>query len=251
MIKIQFSNVFGAGKTALALVIGAFVAVSAFGSPAMAQDAAQKKAQSAALKKSMAQALAYEPWIKNCQKAPKGKKEICGTHADYYDALRGGPYMRVGIQQLGKQGPTILINLVNSRLVPVRRKDPKTHKVVTALAPRSARWIIPAGVFIKIDDNKIQKFKFQFCTNANCLAQGKASKKLLEEMMKGSKMIVVGIDGGRKRPEIVSLKGFGAVFKGKPSDKPYNPTLLKELKKAIAKQKAYIKKQQEAAKKKK
>jgi len=238
------------GQKATALAIAIMVIAAGFSVPAKAQDAARKKAIQAAMKKSMAEALAYAPWIKNCQKAPKSKTEICGTHADYFDSLRGGPYTRVAIQKVGSKEPTVLINMINGWLVPIRRKDPKTKKVVASLVKKGARWIIPAGVFIKIDDNKVHKFRFQFCTSVSCVAQGKASKALMNEMMKGKKMVVVGLDGGRNHPEIVSLKGFGKAYKGKASKEPYNPTMLAELKKMVAKQKAFLKKKKAAAKKK-
>ena len=259
MTKNLFGNkwaikMFSPSGNGMLFAAAVIMATVSFGAPGWAKDESKLKSaaaakQSAAMKKGLAAALAYEPWVKNCSKAAKNKPSVCGTHADYFDSMRSVPYTRIAIQQIDGKEPKVVVNLVNSWLSRVKRIDPKTKKGKFVLAPTRARWIIPAGVFIKVDENKVYKLNYTFCMEFSCVATGKATKALLAEMSKGKKVVIVGINSGRKQLTIVSLKGFGKVYKGKATDKPYNATLLNELKGMVAKKKAYLKQRQEAAKK--
>ena len=138
------------GRKGFALVIAAMMALSAFGAPAFAQDAAKKK---------KAAAKVFNPWTKLCSVKTKKAPKVCVTRIDGLGGQNLVPYAPVAIEQIDGLGDSLIVTFPHVWLVPVEFKDPKTKKTLKSIRFIGARWAIKMGVFIKIDKNKIHKFR--------------------------------------------------------------------------------------------
>ncbi len=228
MNQTIFSKRLSPVRRALLAFLVAMLAFSGFGPVAGAKEDAKNKA---------AAAKDYKPWIKLCPKMPKDKPKLCVTRADYLDRANMLPYAPVAIEQIDGKDSSIVVTLPNIWLVPVKGVDKKTKKETTRVARIGARWGILSGVIVKIDENKVHKLKYVYCDQFGCVAQAKATKKLLDEMKKGKRIFVAGKNGQKTLGLPFTLKGFGEALTGKPSDEA-------AYRKAWQKQMAAIRKQQ-------
>ncbi len=197
------------GRNGFALVLAAMMALGAFGAPAYAQDAAKKK---------KAAAKAFNPWTKLCSVKTKKQPKVCVTRIDGLGGANLVPYAPVAIEQIEGAGDALIVTFPHVWLVPVEFKDPKTKKSTKSIRFIGARWAIKMGVFIKIDQNKIHKFNYVYCDQASCVAQTKATKELMAELKKGTKITIVAMNTKKQMPRAFPLKGFGKAIEGKPSD---------------------------------
>ena len=239
------SRLFVQSRMAIALALTVVIAVGALGTPVLAKDEAKLKTKAPAAK-------ANQPWIKLCPKAPKGKPKLCVTRADYLDRANMVPYAPIALEQIDGKDPSIVVTLPHVWIVPVTRKDPKTKKDVKGAARVGARWGILSGVIVKIDENKIHKLKYVYCDQFGCVAQAKATKKLLDEMKKGKRIFVAGKNGPKTLGLPFTLTGFGKAIAGKASDEvAYKKAWQAQMMSIRKQQIAMAKKRQAAAKKKK
>ncbi len=197
------------GRKGFAFVIAAILALSAYGAPAFAQDAAKKK---------KAAAKAFNPWTKLCSVKTKKAPKVCVTRIDGLGGQNLVPYAPIAIEQIDGVGDSLIVTFPHVWLVPVEFKDPKTKKTLKSIRFIGARWAIKMGVFIKIDKNKIHKFSYVYCDQASCVAQTKATKELLAELKKGKRITVVAMNTKKQMPRAFPLKGLGKALSGKPSD---------------------------------
>ena len=186
-------------------------------------------AQDAAKKPAAKNNKNQSAWIKVCEKnklklskdAEPELKELCMTLQETINKFTGGTLISAAIRKV--EGVT----------------DPKFLVTV----PLGV--ILPVGVEIKIDENKPLRLPFSICHQGGCVAEIKATDELLNQMLKGTKMVATPRDGlnGKLVPLPISLNGFAKAYKGKSFD------MKKYVKNRQAISQAILKKRIEMAKK--
>jgi len=179
-------------------------------SGANAQDAKPATGQAPAANPAQAQAIPAE-WFKVC--STQGENEICNTQYT----------MIADTRQL-----ITAVNLINV-------KGKVNQKVIQAVVPTGR--VIPAGVQMKVDDEKPQTLNYSVCFADRCIAEAELTDALVASMKRGKQMTVTSINFQRQaNPIPISLSGFTQAFDGAPKAEPELAQRQKELNEALKKQ---------------
>jgi len=179
-------------------------------SGANAQDAKPAAGQAQAANAAQAQAIPAE-WFKVC--STQGENEICNTQYT----------MIADTRQL-----ITAVNLINV-------KGKVNQKVIQAVVPTGR--VIPAGVQMKVDDEKPQTLNYSVCFADRCIAEAELTDALVASMKRGKQMTVTSINFQRQaNPIPISLSGFTQAFDGAPKAEPELAQRQKELNEALQKQ---------------
>ncbi len=77
--------------------------------------------------------------------------------------------------------------------------------------------LIPAGVAVKIDENKPNRIPYANCFRDRCTAEVKMDDNLIKALKAGGEMLLTSVNFQNKPSPIkISLKGFTAAFDGPP-----------------------------------
>nr|WP_256477830.1 invasion associated locus B family protein [Aurantimonas marianensis] len=198
-----FTTLLAAGLVGLATL-----AVGVFGANAQDANPAAGQAQPAA--PAQGQAIPAE-WFKVC--STQGENEICNTQYTIIAATRQ------------------LLTAVN--LIDVKGKV--NQKVIQAVVPTGR--VIPAGVQMKVDDEKPQTLNYSVCFTDRCIAEAELTDAMVASMKRGKQMTVTSINFQRQaNPIPVSLSGFTQAYDGAPKAQPELAQRQKELDEALQKQ---------------
>ena len=141
-----------------------------------------------------------DAWVKLCEQAPSlqeegGKLDVCLTHHERIDGNTG----RV---------------LVSAAIRKVEGKDKRSLMVMVPLG-----MALPAGVQAKVDDNEPIKLKYTLCHVGGCTAETEATDQIVEQMRKGSKLMIAAVNlSGKAVGFPVPLTGFTKAYTGDPVD---------------------------------
>ncbi|HDZ71813.1 MAG TPA: invasion associated locus B family protein [Aurantimonas coralicida] len=150
-------------------------------------------------------------WFKVC--STQGENEICNTQYT----------MIADTRQL-----ITAVNLINV-------KGKVNQKVIQAVVPTGR--VIPAGVQMKVDDEKPQTLNYSVCFADRCIAEAELTDALVASMKRGKQMTVTSINFQRQaNPIPISLSGFTQAFDGAPKAEPELAQRQKELNEALKKQ---------------
>jgi invasion protein IalB len=212
----------GARRVAMAvlgLLSGAFLtlaAPAAMAQPAASKaDAAKSTAKSDTTKSSAAKsdtaktAAAQAPgtsttsepeaaWVKLCEKnAQTDNKQICLTHHERIDGNSGMVLVAAAIRSVeGEKQQTLLVRL-----------------------PTAIALAIPAGVQIRVDDNKPVMLQYTLCYATSCQAETQMTPDLMNEFRNGKQLVVAAVNLERKAIGFpVPLEGFAKAYDGPPVD---------------------------------
>lgn len=195
--------------------------------------------QALAEEKKKAPAKSKNAWIKICddvkikevKKEKASDKKICMTHHESLSAKTGTPLVSAAVRNVSG------------------------HKTERFLVTVPLGMAIPAGVHLKIDENKPLKMKYSFCHVAGCVAEIQMTPDFLKQMKAGKKIVVATIGiSGKPIGFPIPLNGFGKAYAGKPIDsqkyaKARKAMMLDIRKRQIqAKNKALAKKEMEMIK---
>lgn len=179
-------------------------------SGANAQDAKPVAGQARTANPAQVQAIPAE-WFKVC--STQGENEICNTQYT----------MIADTRQL-----ITAVNLINV-------KGKVNQKVIQAVVPTGR--VIPAGVQMKVDDDKPQTLNYSVCFADRCIAEAELTDALVASMKRGKQMTVTSINFQRQaNPIPISLSGFTQAFDGAPKAEPELAQRQKELNEALQKQ---------------
>lgn len=94
---------------------------------------------------------------------------------------------------------------------------------------------LPPGLRFKIDDGKNQAAVYEVCMPNACFARTKADAALIKALKKGSNLTLTLLNTQRRPFNVpVPLKGFTAVYDGKPMDpKVLQQALQRQRKKTV------------------
>lgn len=179
-------------------------------SGANAQDAKPAAGQAQSASPAQGQAIPAE-WFKVC--STQGENEICNTQYT----------MIADTRQL-----ITAVNLINV-------KGKVNQKVIQAVVPTGR--VIPAGVQMKVDDEKPQTLNYSVCFADRCIAEAELTDALVASMKRGKQMTVTSINFQRQaNPIPISLSGFTQAYDGAPKAQPELAQRQKELNEALQKQ---------------
>lgn len=200
--------------------------------PASAQQPAGDATKEAAKKTEKGSA-----WVKLCEdqslKQSGEDKEaktvhVCLTHHERFHPNTGQPLISAAIRELD---------------------DPK-QRTVMIMVPLGR--MLPAGLIMKVDENKGTKLQYSYCTALGCVAEMPATEEIIGEFKKGSELIIGTVDVSRRKIAFkVPLNGFSRALDGKPIDRKVYAEARKEMFKQIRARQAKLleKAKEEAAKK--
>lgn len=179
-------------------------------SGANAQDAKPAAGQAQAASPAQGQPIPAE-WFKVC--STQGENEICNTQYT----------MIADTRQL-----ITAVNLINV-------KGKVNQKVIQAVVPTGR--VIPAGVQMKVDDEKPATLNYSVCFADRCIAEAELTDALVASMKRGKQMTVTSINFQRQaNPIPISLTGFTQAYDGAPKAQPELAQRQKELNEALQKQ---------------
>lgn len=179
-------------------------------SGANAQDAKPAAGQARPANPAQVQAIPAE-WFKVC--STQGENEICNTQYTMIADTRQ------------------LITAIN--LIDVKGKV--NQKVIQAVVPTGR--VIPAGVQMKVDEEKPQTLNYSVCFADRCIAEAELTDALVAAMKRGKQVTVTSINFQRQaNPIPITLSGFTQAYDGAPKAEPELAQRQKELNEALQKQ---------------
>jgi len=148
----------------------------------------------------------FSPWTKICQKGQAAAdKQVCIT---------------------GKSGrvesgmPVAAAMLIEP--------DGETRKILRITLPLGMA--LPPGTRVVIDQGQPMQGPYLFCMPNGCISDYEATQELVDNMKKGSGLVLQGINaGGQPLSLVVPLNDFGKAHDGPPSD----PKVLEEQEKTL------------------
>ena len=156
---------------------------------------ADEKKKAAAKQKNAWIKICDDVKIKEVKKEKASDKKICMTHHESLSARTGTPLVSAAVRNVSG------------------------HKTERFLVTVPLGMAIPAGVHIKIDENKPIKIKYSFCHVAGCVAETAMTPDFLKQMKAGKKIVIATIGiSGKPIGFPVPLNGFGKAYAGKPID---------------------------------
>lgn len=181
----------GAGAGALALALVAPVALAQQAQPK--SSAAPKAAAVPA-----AGQTAEDAWVKLCMKSDQtGAKQICLVNHEGLEPNTGMVLIAAAVRKAeGEDKQTLLI------------------RVPTAYA-----LVIPAGVQLRIDEEKPIQLQYSICFPTSCQVQMELTDELYQKMRSGKQMVVAAMNIQQKTMGFpVPLTGFSKAYDGPPVD---------------------------------
>jgi len=153
----------------------------------------------------------FSPWTKICQKGQAAAdKQVCIT---------------------GKSGrvesgmPVAAAMLIEP--------EGETRKILRITLPLGMA--LPPGTRVVIDQGQPMQGPYLFCMPNGCISDYEATQELVDNMKKGSGLVLEGINaGGQPLSLVVPLNDFGKAHDGPPSD----PKILDEQEKSLPQPKA-------------
>jgi hypothetical protein len=101
----------------------------------------------------------------------------------------------------------------------VRKAEGEDKQQLLVRVPTAYALVIPAGVQIKIDENKPIQLQYSICFPTSCQVQMELTKELYDSMRKGKQMVVAAMNIQQKTMGFpVPLAGFGKAYDGPPVD---------------------------------
>lgn len=218
------------GAVAAAVLAGFFLTAL----PSTAQQPAapaQKPAPAAPAKKD---AKDQKSWVKLCEQklsvsegVPKQVK-VCVTHHERLSAVNG----------------MVLVSAA------IRNVSGDKNEQLMVLVPLGVA--LPPGLQVRIDENKPIPLKFAFCHVGGCMAEAVATKEIVEQFKKGTKMVVLALNNTGKAVGFpVPLNGFTKAYDGGPVDTKKYQQARQALMKMIQKRQVELAKKAAEAQKKK
>jgi len=186
----------GAGACALALALVAPVAVAQQAQPK--SSAAPKKSAPITAAAPQAGQAAGDAWVKLCMKNKQtADKQICLINHEGLEPNTGMVLIAAAVRKVeGEDKQQLLI------------------RVPTAYA-----LVIPAGVQIRIDEEKPIQLQYSVCFPTSCQVQMELTDDLYKKMRSGKQMVVAAMNIQRKTMGFpVPLTGFSKAYDGPPVD---------------------------------
>ena len=111
--------------------------------------------------------------------------------------------------------------------------DGETRKILRITLPLGMA--LPPGTRVVIDQGQPMQGPYLFCMPNGCISDYEATQELVDNMKKGSGLVLQGINaGGQPLSLVVPLNDFGKAHDGPPSD----PKVLEEQEKTLPQPKA-------------
>jgi len=206
-------NSLSRGAARLMLCFGAAALVVAMASPLVMAQQGQAQPKSTQAPKSAPAAApaapagaapqaaagpAADPWIKLCVKNEQTKnKQVCLIRHEGLEPNTGMALVTVMVRQTeGEEKQQLMIMM-------------HTFEGL----------VIPAGLQMKIDDGEPVKLPFVVCFPSGCQVQTDLTNEMLEDIRKGQKMAVLGVNVQQKATGFpIPLTGFSKAYDGPPID---------------------------------
>jgi invasion protein IalB len=185
----------GAGACALALALVAPVALAQQSQP---KSSAAPKTSTAPAAAPAAGQAAEDAWVKLCMKSKQtGGKQICLINHEGLEPNTGMVLIAAAVRKVeGEDKQQLLI------------------RVPTAYA-----LVIPAGVQIRIDNEKPIQLQYSICFPTSCQVQMELTDELYKQMRAGKQMVVAAMNIQQKTMGFpVPLAGFSKAYDGPPVD---------------------------------
>src|SRR5258705_4378379 len=137
----------------------------------------------------------FAPWTKICQKGPAAAdKQVCIT---------------------GKSGRIESGMPVAAAMLIEPQGEPR--KILRITLPLGMA--LPPGTRVVVDQGQPMQGPYLFCLPNGCISDYEATQELVDNMKKGSGLVLQGINaGGQPLSLIVPLNDFGKAHDGHPSD---------------------------------
>lgn len=142
------------------------------------------------------------------------------THGDWRldcpkDAKTGGKTCQLlqHIVNEAKDGKKQSVLLALAAIVPTKDKDGKKRPMLHIRLVMPLNLFLPAGIAVKLDEEKPLKLPFMTCTLKGCMAEFSADDAFREKLKNGKTLLVAykQVDG-KQRNVGVSLQGFTAGY---------------------------------------
>jgi len=202
----------GAGAGALAFALVAPVALAQQAQP---KSTAAPKAATAV---PAAGQTAEDAWVKLCMKNDQtGAKEICLVNHEGLEPNTGMVLIAAAVRKVeGDDKQQLLI------------------RVPTAYA-----LVMPAGVQIRVDEEKPIQLQYSICFPTSCQVQMELTAELFEKMRSGKQMVIAAMNIQQKTMGFpVPLTGFSKAYDGPPVDNAEYEAQRKQLMEMFRKRQA-------------
>jgi invasion protein IalB len=148
----------------------------------------------------------FSPWTKVCQKGPAATdKQVC---------------------VIGKSGRVESGMPVAAAMLIEPEGEPR--KILRIILPLGMA--LPPGTRVVIDQGQPMQGPYLVCIPTGCMSEYEASQELIENLRKGSGLVLQGINsGGQAISLVVPLAEFAKAYDGPPSD----PKVLEEQEKNL------------------
>ena len=202
----------GAGAGALAFALVAPVTLAQQAQP---KSTAAPKAAAAV---PVAGQTAEDAWVKLCMKNDQtGAKEICLVNHEGLEPNTG----------------MVLIAAA------VRKAEGDDKQQLLIRVPTAYALVIPAGVQIRIDEEKPIQLQYSICFPTSCQVQMELTAELYEKMRSGKQMVVAAMNIQQKTMGFpVPLTGFSKAYDGPPVDNAEYEAQRKQLMEMFRKRQA-------------
>ncbi len=185
----------GVGAGALALVLVAPVTLAQQAQP---KSTAAPKVPQMPPNQPGAGQTAEDAWVKLCMKNEQtGAKEICLINHEGLEPNTG----------------MVLIAAA------VRKAEGEDKQQLLIRVPTAYALVIPAGVQIRIDEEKPIQLQYSICFPTSCQVQMELTDELYQKMRSGKEMVVAAMNIQQKTMGFpVPLTGFSKAYDGPPVD---------------------------------
>jgi invasion protein IalB len=185
----------GVGAGALALVLVAPVTLAQQAQP---KSTAAPKVPQMSPNQPGAGQTAEDAWVKLCMKNEQtGAKEICLINHEGLEPNTG----------------MVLIAAA------VRKAEGEDKQQLLIRVPTAYALVIPAGVQIRIDEEKPIQLQYSICFPTSCQVQMELTDELYQKMRSGKEMVVAAMNIQQKTMGFpVPLTGFSKAYDGPPVD---------------------------------
>ena len=202
----------GAGAGALAFALVAPVTLAQQAQP---KSTAAPKAAAAV---PAAGQTAEDAWVKLCMKNDQtGAKEICLVNHEGLEPNTG----------------MVLIAAA------VRKAEGDDKQQLLIRVPTAYALVIPAGVQLRIDEEKPIQLQYSICFPTSCQVQMELTAELYEKMRSGKQMVVAAMNIQQKTMGFpVPLTGFSKAYDGPPVDNAEYEAQRKQLMEMFRKRQA-------------
>jgi len=161
---------------------------------------------------------AEDAWVKLCMKNDQtGAKEICLVNHEGLEPNTG----------------MVLIAAA------VRKAEGDDKQQLLIRVPTAYALVIPAGVQIRIDEEKPIQLQYSICFPTSCQVQMELTAELYEKMRSGKQMVIAAMNIQQKTMGFpVPLTGFSKAYDGPPVDNAEYEAQRKQLMEMFRKRQA-------------